>query len=77
MRPSLTSLSSIARLDSPTFVARTRAPGRERFVRLETRLWVMAVVEFGEPSAIVVTVFSSRPPAVLSDALRHGSRSRF
>jgi hypothetical protein len=39
-------------------------PGRERFFRLEDRLWVMAVVEYGEPSAIIVTVFSAdRPPS--------------
>ncbi|HWH12595.1 MAG TPA: hypothetical protein VG165_15835 [Solirubrobacteraceae bacterium] len=39
-------------------------PGRERFFRREDRLWVMAVVEYGEPSAIIVTVFSAdRPPS--------------
>jgi hypothetical protein len=43
---------------------RDSRPGRERFFRLESRLWVMAVVEYGEPSAIVVTVFSAeRPPS--------------
>jgi hypothetical protein len=39
-------------------------PGRERFFRREGRLWVLAVVEFGEVPAIIVTVFSAdRPPA--------------
>ena len=37
--------------------------GRERFFRREGRLWVLAVVEFGEVPAIIVTVFSAdRPP---------------
>lgn len=38
-------------------------PGRERFFRREGGLWVLAVVEFGETPAIIVTVFSAdRPP---------------
>jgi hypothetical protein len=38
-------------------------PGRERFFRHENDLWVLAVVEFGERPAIIVTVFSAdRPP---------------
>lgn len=39
-------------------------PGRERFFRREGGLWILAVVEFGEVPAIIVTVFSAdRPPA--------------
>jgi hypothetical protein len=39
-------------------------PDRERFLRGEAGLWVLAVVEFGELPAIIVTVFSAeRPPA--------------
>jgi len=39
-------------------------PGRERFFRREAGLWVLAVVEFGEVPAIIVTVFSADyPPA--------------
>lgn len=39
-------------------------PGRERFFRRDGRLWVLAVVEFGDVPAIIVTVFSTeRPPA--------------
>jgi len=39
-------------------------PGRERFFRREGHLWVLAVVEFGDIPAIIVTVFSTeRPPA--------------
>lgn len=34
-------------------------PGRERFFRHERGLWVLAVVEFGEVPAIIVTVFSA------------------
>jgi len=38
-------------------------PGRERFFRREAGIWVLAVVEFGEQPAIIVTVFSAdRPP---------------
>ncbi|MGK2938942.1 MAG: hypothetical protein ACSLFR_14235 [Solirubrobacteraceae bacterium] len=38
-------------------------PGRERFFRRESEIWVLAVVEFGEVPAIIVTVFSAqRPP---------------
>lgn len=38
--------------------------GRERFFRRENGLWVLAVVEFGEVPAIIVTVFSADgPPA--------------
>lgn len=37
-------------------------PDRERFLRLEAGLWVLAVVEFGEVPAIIVTVFSTEPP---------------
>lgn len=39
-------------------------PGRERFLRREGDLWVLAVVEFGAVPAIIVTVFAAgRPPA--------------
>jgi hypothetical protein len=39
-------------------------PNRERFYRRDGRLWVLAVVEFGEVPAIIVTVFSAaRPPS--------------
>ncbi len=39
-------------------------PGRERFFRREGAIWVLAVVEFGEVPAIIVTVFSAqRPPS--------------
>lgn len=39
-------------------------PDRERFFRREGGLWVLAVVEFGERPAIIVTVFSfDRPPS--------------
>jgi hypothetical protein len=34
-------------------------PGRERFFRREADVWVLAVVEFGERPAIIVTVFST------------------
>jgi hypothetical protein len=34
-------------------------PGRERFFRREAGLQVLAVVEFGEIPAIIVTVFSA------------------
>jgi hypothetical protein len=34
-------------------------PGRERFFRSETGVQVLAVVEFGEVPAIIVTVFAS------------------
>jgi hypothetical protein len=34
-------------------------PGRERFFRREPGIWVLAVVEFGEVPAIIVTVFSA------------------
>jgi hypothetical protein len=34
-------------------------PGRERFFRHELGMWVLAVVEFGELPAIIVTVFST------------------
>ena len=34
-------------------------PGRERFFRHEAGIWVLAVVEFGELPAIIVTVFSA------------------
>jgi hypothetical protein len=34
-------------------------PGRERFFRREADVWVLAVVEFGEQPAIIVTVFST------------------
>lgn len=38
-------------------------PGRKRFFRQEAGIWVLAVVEFGEAPAIIVTVFSAdRPP---------------
>lgn len=38
-------------------------PGRERFFRHDGDLWVLAVVEFGDVPAIIVTVFSAeRPP---------------
>ncbi len=34
-------------------------PGRERFFRDEPGIWVLAVVEFGQVPAIIVTVFSA------------------
>ena len=34
-------------------------PGRERFFRHERGMWVLAVVEFGEVPAIIITVFSA------------------
>lgn len=34
-------------------------PGHERFLRHEPGIWVLAVVEFGEVPAIIVTVFSA------------------
>jgi hypothetical protein len=34
-------------------------PGRQRFFRHELGIWVLAVVEFGEVPAIIVTVFST------------------
>jgi len=37
-------------------------PGRERFFRREADIWVLAVVEFGEQPAIIVTVFSADQP---------------
>jgi len=36
-------------------------PGRERFLRREAELWVLAVVEFGEVPTIIVTVFAAYP----------------
>jgi hypothetical protein len=36
-------------------------PGRERFLRRDGGLLVLAVVEFGEVPAIIVTVFSAIP----------------
>lgn len=36
-------------------------PGRERFLRRENGVLVLAVVEFGEVPAIIVTVFSAVP----------------
>jgi len=36
-------------------------PGRERFLRSEAGLWVLAVVEFVELPAIIVTVFAADP----------------
>jgi hypothetical protein len=36
-------------------------PGRERFLRRERSLLVLAVVEFGVVPAIIVTVFSATP----------------
>jgi hypothetical protein len=36
-------------------------PARERFLRRERGLLVLAVVEFGEVPAIIVTVFSAIP----------------
>jgi hypothetical protein len=39
-------------------------PGRERFFRHEAGIWALAVVEFGELPAIIVTVFSpDQPPS--------------
>lgn len=39
-------------------------PGRERFFRQEAGGWVLAVLEFGETPAIIVTVFlADQPPA--------------
>jgi hypothetical protein len=37
-------------------------PDRERFLRHEAGLWVLAVVEIGEVPAIIVTVFSAERP---------------
>ena len=38
-------------------------PSRKRFFRHDRGLWILAVVEFGEVPAIIVTVFSTeRPP---------------
>jgi hypothetical protein len=37
-------------------------PGRERFFRREGRVWTLAVVEFAEAPAIIVTVFSAAFP---------------
>ena len=34
-------------------------PGRERFFRRESNLWVLAVVDFDGVPAIIVTVFST------------------
>lgn len=39
-------------------------PGRERFLRREDELRVLAVVEFGEVPAIIVTVFAAQRPPV-------------
>jgi hypothetical protein len=39
-------------------------PDRERFFRHEDDLWVLAVLEFGEVPAIIVTVFSADYPPV-------------
>lgn len=39
-------------------------PGRERLLRREGELWVLAVVEFGEVPAIIVTVFAAQRPPV-------------
>jgi hypothetical protein len=39
-------------------------PGRERFLRHERGLLVLAVVEFGEVPAIIVTVFSAIPEPI-------------
>ena len=36
-------------------------PGRERFLRRERDVQVLAVVEFGDVPAIIVTVFSAMP----------------
>jgi hypothetical protein len=36
-------------------------PGRERFLRRENGVLVLAVVEFGDVPAIIVTVFSAIP----------------
>ena len=39
-------------------------PRRERFFRQHASGWVLAVVEFGETPAIIITVFlADRPPA--------------
>lgn len=37
-------------------------PGRERFFRREADISVLAVVEFGQQPAIIVTVFSTDQP---------------
>lgn len=39
-------------------------PGRERFVRHESDLWVLAVVDFTGVPAIIVTVFSAERPRI-------------
>jgi hypothetical protein len=41
-------------------------PGRERFFHREADVWVLAVVEFGEVPAIIVTVFSADQPPSLA-----------
>ena len=46
---------------SPDERRRDPRPGRERFLRREGRLLVLAVVEFGAVPAIIVTVFSAIP----------------
>lgn len=38
--------------------------GRERFLRREAGLRVLAVVEFGEMPAIIVTVFAAEPDPI-------------
>lgn len=47
---------------SPDARAPDPRPGRERFFRREESVWVLAVVEFGEVPAIIVTVFSALGP---------------
>ena len=37
-------------------------PNRERFFRRDGRIWALAVVEFAEVPAIIVTVFSADGP---------------
>lgn len=37
-------------------------PERRRFLRREAGLWVLAVVDFGEAPAIIVTVFAADHP---------------
>lgn len=37
-------------------------PGRQRFFRRDGHIWVLAVIEFAEVPAIIVTVFSADGP---------------
>jgi hypothetical protein len=60
------SVADLALIDRTIRLPRDRRPdprpGRERFFRYEAGMWVLAVVEFGEQPAIIVTVFSAEQP---------------